>query len=239
MEPTLAVIRGGGRPDTYKNATGKRVVSVTTVTGRYDNKESLIAWAAKEAREGRDYKLTRDLAASTGTAVHDAIERFVSFGAVADPNFSELGEEQQAQAMLAYRAFERWFASEQPTITHAEMPIVNERLQVAGTIDAFGILRGKRTLLDWKTSNGIYAGHVVQVAAYGLLWEESHDKTDWPEQYAILRFGKDGTLHDRVWTPDEMRVARDAFEVWLAAYRLDAPLQKLLRQQRQTETGEE
>lgn len=235
VELPIEVVRGGGRPSTYKNAAGKRIVGVTTITGRFDNKEALIGWAHKEGKEGRDYAVTRDQAAATGTAVHDAIEAFVTYGAVTDPEFLDLEtEEQRHQAVLAYRSFLQWHAEVSPVITHAEMPIVNERLQVAGTIDAIGYLNGLRTLYDWKTSNGIYAGHVVQVGGYGTIWNEKHPD-DLIEQYAVCRFGKDGQRHAHVWAADEMQPARDCFEQWTAAYRIDAEVQKLLRKRRQSE----
>lgn len=238
IELSPTVIRGGGRPDTYKNVNGKRVVSVTTITGRYDNKESLIVWAARETREGRDYNITRDHAAATGTAVHAAIEDFVCYGGLGEPTFDELEtDEQKHQANLAFRSFVEWYGSACPIITHAETPLVNERLQVAGTVDAVGYLNGKRTLLDWKTSNGIYPGHIVQVAAYGTLWSEAFT-ADYIEQYAVLRFGKDGTRHEHAWTAEEMAKPAALFEKWLESYRLDSEVQKLLRKRTKSETKE-
>ena len=239
IDLTPTVIRGGGRPSTYKNASGKRVVSVTTITGRYDSKEALIGWAYKEGKEGRDYAVTRDQAAATGTAVHAAIEEFVCYGGFGEPSFDALDtDEQKHQATLAFRAFMDWYLSTSPVITHAETPLVNERLQVAGTIDAIGYLDGKRTLFDWKTSNGVYGGHVVQVGGYGTLWAEAFS-ADAIEQYAVLRFGKDGVRHAHAWSADEMKAPRALFERWVEAYRLDAEVQKLLRKRHHVEMKEE
>lgn len=223
------VIRGGGRPDTYKLANGKRAVSVTTITGRMDSKESLIHWAWKEGSEGRDYRESRDSAASVGTAVHDAIEEFAVAGSVAEPDFAQLADpDHRHQATLAYRAFAEWHGRECPAIRIAEFPIVNERLGVAGTIDALGWIGGKWTLIDWKTSNGIYNGHVVQVGGYVTLWNEA--RPEMPiEQCAILRFGKDGTRHEHVFSAAEMEPARELFEIWLSAYRMDAVIAKILK----------
>ena len=43
---------------------------------------------------------------------------------------------------------------------------------VGGTFDAL-LSHGRRVLAEWKTSNALYPEHLVQVRAYGALWEEA------------------------------------------------------------------
>lgn len=235
----IDIIRGGGRPakGAYKTADGKRVVSITTITGRYDAKDALIGWAWKEGKAGRDFKETRDDAATVGTAVHDAIEAFYTVGSIIDPTFEHLRtEEMKAQAVLAYGAFLKWDAMTKPTITHAEIPLVSESLKVGGCIDAIGLRDGRRIMHDWKTSNGIYAGHIVQVCGgYGLLWNEAFPN-DPIELYEVNRFGKDGSLYSHTWEANEVGPAQDQFKQWLGAYRLDAAVNKMLKH---TKEGDE
>ena len=68
-ETPAAVIRGGGRPDAYRGADGKKLPSVTTVLSRFKESGGLIRWAygqgqAKERGEINDLYDSRDAAAN-------------------------------------------------------------------------------------------------------------------------------------------------------------------------------
>jgi hypothetical protein len=60
---------------------------------------------------------------------------------------------------------------------HGVKPIVLEQLvyhssRFAGRMDFYGSIDGKLVVNDWKYSNGIWPGHVMQSAAYSVAWEE-------------------------------------------------------------------
>src|SRR4030095_9894977 len=73
--------RGGGlmaRPEGgYRLKDGTRVPGVTTISGKLKNTDALMAWAWREGKEGRDYKMTRDRAADAGSLAHRAVEAWV------------------------------------------------------------------------------------------------------------------------------------------------------------------
>ena len=104
--------------------------------------------------------------------------------------------------------------------------MVSERLRVGGTCDLVAMIGGRRTLLDLKTGKRLYPRELVQIAAYGMLWEELHP--DAPiERYSLLRLGKeDAAFTWRDGSAEEMTAARDAFEL---AVRMHGTMKRLGR----------
>ena len=54
----------------YKLADGTKVPGVTTVIGKLKDAGPLMYWAWQQGVEGKDFRETRDAAASAGTVVH-------------------------------------------------------------------------------------------------------------------------------------------------------------------------
>jgi hypothetical protein len=79
----------------------------------------------------------------------------------------------------------------QLVLEQSEIPLVSDTLRYGGTLDAIGQVGGERALIDFKTSNGTYADHVIQVAAYANLWSERFPEQPLEGGVHILRFGKD------------------------------------------------
>ena len=188
------IVKGSGRPDQYKNKEGNRLPSVTTILGRFKDSGPLLFWAfeqGKAAERGEIKKLydKRDEAAEIGTVAHDMAEAFIhKINPMECLRAAELPEEASHTALQAFEMFERWVEISNVEWTHTEVPVVSERLQVAGTIDAVANVAGKRCIVDFKTSKGIYPDYFVQVAAYADMWEEVHGEKI--EEIHILRFGK-------------------------------------------------
>ena len=67
---------------------------------------------------------------------------------------------------------------------------MSERHRYGGTPDAIGVVNNQLVLLDWKTSNGIYADHLIQLAAYGHLWNENYPDQPITGGFHLLRFSK-------------------------------------------------
>lgn len=221
--------RGRGRPDAYLNAKGEKVVGVTTVTGRYGDKGALINWAYKQGKAGVPLYASRDRAADIGSAVHDAIESYVH-GDRGEVDFSELADDSMREnAREAFASFLRWYRAYSVEIVATELPLISEAYQFGGTVDAIARIANSLSVLDWKTSSGIYSSMLVQVSAYGILWEENRPGQT-IEEYHVLRIGKEsGAFEHRGWTAARFGVAREAFIRQRAAYELDAPVALLLK----------
>lgn len=82
----------------------------------------------------------------------------------------------------------------------------------------------KIILLDWKTSNGIFPDHLVQLAAYKQLWNENNPDRLITEMH-LLRFAKEHAdfHHHRYANLDD---AWRQFEIFREAYEIDKQLKK-------------
>lgn len=212
----------------YRNAEGKRVPGVTTITSRFKESGGLIHWAWNEGMEGRDYRETRDAAADAGTIAHDAIFAHLH-GQLYDWPES-MHDMEDAKYRLAYAGFQEYLKWERQTkieIIAAEEPIVSETLQVGGTPDGIGTSEGEYGLLDWKTSNGLYADYLYQCGIYCEMVEEHYGFKI--GRLHILRLGKeDASFHHHSWARDSEKVVKaiEAFHMMRELYEIDKQVKR-------------
>lgn len=179
----------------YRLKDGTKVPSVTTVLNRFKDSGGLIHWAWKLGTEGKDYRDVRDAAADAGTLAHAAVDDWIHKRPVTFTGDPEVCK----RAETAFQAFLEWANQTQLVVTHTEMPLVSERFQFGGTFDAI-LVKGRRSMGDWKSSNAIYAEYLAQVAAYGILWEENFPEHPIDGGYHLLRFDKEyGDFHQHWW----------------------------------------
>lgn len=197
-----------------------RVPSVTTVLGRFKESGGLVHWAWEMGKQGKDYREVRDSAADSGTKAHEAVEQWIKKETVT----FEGPEDVVKKAKKSFDAFLEWADQTQLEITDTEVPLVSERYKFGGTLDAM-LIRGKRSLGDWKTSNKIYPEYLVQIAAYGLLWEENFPEKKIEGGYHLLRFDKEfGDFSHHWW--GELETAKKQFILLREAYELDKELKR-------------
>ena len=207
---------------------GTRVPGTTTIIGRFKESGALIDWAWKEGIAGRDYKKTRDAAANAGTLAHGLVEAWINGGeaaAIAYPLGQDL--DIAAKASQAYQAFREWADQTQLRVTHSELPLISEKYRFGGTIDSM-LVNGKLSLGDWKSSNAIYHDYLLQLAAYGILWEEHFPDQPITGGYHICRFSKTDADFEHRWF-GELEDAKEMFLHLRAAYDLDQKLRKRVR----------
>lgn len=212
----MATQKGG-----YHTKDGVKVPSVTTVLSRFKEAGGLIHWAWQLGKEGKDYRDVRDEAADCGTMAHEAVEHWIK-GLEWKWVYPE--QEKTKRAQKAYNAFLEWANQTQLKVTHTEVALVSEKHKFGGTLDAM-LIQGKRSLGDWKTSNKVYPEYLVQVAAYGILWEENFPDQPIEGGYHLLRFDKEyGDFHHSWWS--ELESAKRAFLLLREAYEIDKELKK-------------
>jgi hypothetical protein len=86
------------------------------------------------------------------------------------------------------QAFMEWYRTTRLSILESEIAVHSVVHRFAGTMDILAQVEGELTVLDLKTSNGIYDEYDMQVAAYAKAYEEMVGK---PVKSAwILRLGK-------------------------------------------------
>lgn len=216
---------GGGRPKGGGyTVNGKRVPSVTTIIARcaLGGCDGLMSWAASLAREGVDWREAREEAGNAGTIAHNAVEAWIR-----KEHFlwevQNGSEEAISRAKKAFEGFSEWAEQTNLTVTHTEIPLVSNVHLFGGTIDA-ALIKNLRSMGDWKTSNTFSIKFIIQLAAYGGLWNENFPDDPIVGGYHLCRFDKEyGDFSHRWWSELD-----DGFEAFLIMRRL-YELEKILR----------
>ena len=158
-------------PDSHEYILdGKRIPSVSEI----------LRFAFYEVY-GTEKDKAMDRAADRGVRIHRACEEIDRLGATdCDGNI--------LQYVSAYVQF---LKDHDVDWKYIEKPICNESGMFAGTLDRFGVVDGKTTLLDIKSTKSITGKHKLlystQLAAYGSCLSEYID------QFCILQLKPDGT----------------------------------------------
>lgn len=235
----MGTLKGG-----YHTKDGERVPSVTTVLGRFKESGALIHWAAGQSAEyikrellkieappaseiGRiceaakhAYRDVRDAAANAGTMAHEAVECWIR----KEPVTFEGPEDVCTKARQSFDAFLEWADQTQLEVTNTEVALISERHKFGGTLDAM-MVRGKRSLGDWKTSNAVYGEYLVQIAAYAILWDENFPDKPIEGGFHLLRFDKTyGDFKHHWWS--ELETAKRSFLLMRELYENDKELKK-------------
>lgn len=204
----------------YRLKDGSRVSGVTTIIGSNLgwSKNALMWWSWNEGKEGRDFRETSEKAADSGTLAHAMIEADIKGSP--QPDVSKYPPEVVSKAETSYLAWLEWSKDVQFHTLKSEMSLVSEVYQFGGTID-IALIKERKAILDLKTSGGIYADHLIQVAAYGKLYEENTG--DKIEAYYILRLDKETGGFGYHYFP-ELEAGWEAFKHLLALHNLKKKL---------------
>lgn len=130
----------------------------------------------------RDYV---DVLSRAGTCAHYMCECFLRGE---KPDLCSYSANEIELATMSFNKFQDWFIKEKPVIIASEADYISEALQYGGRIDLYAMLHDKRTLIDIKTSKGVYDDHFTQVAGgYRTLLIENDKPVD---IVIILRLGR-------------------------------------------------
>lgn len=215
----------------------ERLPSVTTILGRFKDSGALMKWAYTTGREhGRLEALGQEApaslyevsgkAADIGTAAHAMVEAFIKGGEPeAAQAYIELDIPGRERAMNAYKIYRDWQAMTRLEIVDQEMHLVSKAYRFGGTPDAIGLFKGELCLVDWKTSNAVYADYLLQLAAYRVLWEENNPDKPLTGGFHLCRFSKDhGDFSHHYYR--ELDKAWEMFKHLRTAYDFDRELKK-------------
>jgi len=164
----------------YRNKLGEKVPGNTTVIGSNLGWKTggLVHWAWDLGMKGQDYRKVRDEAGGVGTVVHSRIEAYIH----RRPQPSEtwfwdlLKDDEEATEKAVHAtdtailAFYEWEDTSKLEITGSEVPLVCECHQYGTTLDHPALVKGRRRIVEIKTSNGIYPDFWIQMSAQGHVW---------------------------------------------------------------------
>ena len=183
------------------------VLKETIEAEKYAEVRSLAESRWKLTEETAFWKSGKDLgteAADIGTMAHAWIEAHLR-GQDIDMKALPGGAQQAVGAFLG------WEKLHDLKVLKTEQTFYNCRLHYAGTADCVAMVDNELTLLDWKTSSGIYLEMAIQAWGYALA-DESENSERLYRQVAIGRFGKDGVAEVRLFKRNEfpgIEIARD------------------------------
>lgn len=203
----------------YKTSDGKRVPGATTVIGGNLgwNTQTLIAWARREALAGNDPEKVKQQAADVGTICHALVENHIKecMGVETDFDFDDYSKNDLDQAKVGFQAFLDWEQQVEPEYCHSELALVSDSHQFGGTADIVARIDDHMSLLDIKTSSGVYAEHKIQCSAYERLCNEHGMGVD---RVYILHLNKqDGTFTPH---PISQTVIEDGWEAFVSLLKL-------------------
>jgi len=211
----------------YRLKDGTRVPGVTTIIGRFKDSGGLLYWAFEQGQAYERGEISglydkRDEAADAGTWAHNLVETHIK--RAEPPPFDQIPENIKEQAIQGYENYLRWEKTTNMEIVSLETPMVSEIYKFGGTPDAM-MVGGKLAMGDWKTSNAIYPDHIIQLAAYKVLWEENHPDQPISGGFHLCRFSKEhGDFAHHFWS--ELDDAWEQFLLFRQAYDIDKKLKK-------------
>lgn len=192
----------------YKHKGEKlTIISVTGACGIVDKSRPLLIWATRLAKEFlldvlengqivntghieeavKQHQVKKDEAGSRGNEVHKFAEEYIK------GKNPELPKDEKV--LNGVTAFLSWIKENDVKFKESERMIYSKKHDFVGHLDAVAVIKGKTSLIDFKTSNGIYSTMCYQVAAYQLAYEEETGKGLTGPRY-IIRFDKDnGDFH--------------------------------------------
>lgn len=203
----------------YRNKAGQRLPGVTTVidSNLGWNKRALVHWANQQGLDGIDCREVTRQAADIGTLAHAMVEADLKgLDWTSLVRLDGVTDDMLDKATVAFRAWQEWKRLVNFELLACEHQLVSERLQVGGTIDV-AVVQTRRSIVDIKTSSAVYPEHRIQVAAYGMLWNENYP--DPIESYYLLRLDKNtGGFAYHYWP--ELQLEARAFECLAELHRL-------------------
>jgi hypothetical protein len=146
-------------------------VDGTTRALQYIPKPALVHWGAKLGREGKSPDKELKTAGRIGTIAHFLCQCDLLGW---EPDLSDCDGDEVKSAQIAFGAYRNWFEQSGLRPVAVEMQLVSECYRFGGTIDLIGLDEHEDlTLVDFKTSGGLYDSYDYQVAAYATLFEEN------------------------------------------------------------------
>ena len=104
------------------------------------------------------------------------------------------------------------------------MVLVNEEMQVGGTIDCIGRIDGELVIIDWKTAKYLYPEIKLQLAAYTYMYEHAQPKAK-IAYGLVMRFGKeDGKFHQHVVKREKLETGIEIFKALIKISQLKSKL---------------
>jgi genome maintenance exonuclease 1 len=171
-KPVITYNTDGGR--FYEIESGERFPSVTTILGKVLDKSGLDEW--RKAVGDEEATRITNRAARRGTALHEIAELYV----MNNPNFNTHPFYGMPSTQMLWNQVKPVLDARLNKVIAVEIPLYSKYLRTAGRCDLVGVFDGKRSIIDYKTTNWAkdmdrLEGYFVQESIYAIMFEEVYD----------------------------------------------------------------
>ena len=124
---------------------------------------------------GHNSEIIAQKAAYEGTQVHNAAEKFINGEEInwLDEKGTVLYNLDVWKMILKFAEFWNTY---KPELIATEYHLFSDQYEYAGTADLVVKINDKVWLLDIKTSNSLHTSYGLQLAAYAMAWNETHNQ---------------------------------------------------------------
>src|SRR3990167_1031790 len=144
-------------------------LSSTTILDVYPKGYGYIQWL-KSFGVNADQIMKQ--AGEQGSKIHDAIDRFLKGEEIKWINEDNEINYTVEEWIMLMRFFDFW-TKYKPKVIAQEQSLLSEKLGFGGTADLVCEMNNEIWLIDYKSTNGIYKSHELQVASYAMLWNNT------------------------------------------------------------------
>jgi hypothetical protein len=187
--------------DPVAGIVDKRLRGVTTYLGIKDKSTGLVPWATRAAglylvdkiRAGQQiteedvihavnlHRALKDEAAETGKVTHAWCQSFIEYKLGRSEVKPVLPESKPV--LLGVNSFLEFVIQHNVEFVDTELIVYHREEQYIGFMDALATVNGALSVIDLKTSNGLYNTALAQMSAYAKAYEREHrDSTPYVSQ---------------------------------------------------------
>ena len=155
----------------FYRRNGEYYPSVTSVLNYFPKNQFFHSWL-KDV--GHNSDIIASKAANEGTQVHTAIEEFLQGNEI--QWIDEYGNAKyNLDVWKMILKFADFWNTHKPELIASEYHLFSDTHEYAGTTDIIVRLNNQVWLLDIKTSNSLHTSYDLQLAAYAVAWNETHN----------------------------------------------------------------
>ena len=158
----------------YKVPNGEMLESITTALGNQPGKkEGLMKWR-RRVGDAEANRISRK-ASGRGTAVHSIIEDYLN-------NTEDPCKDRMPDAVVMFKQLQPILNKSISKVYMQEAPLWTYKYRLAGRVDCVADIKGKLTVVDFKTSMRLkkrewVTDYFLQTAAYSHMIEEMYGET--------------------------------------------------------------
>lgn len=154
----------------YQTTSGERFPSVTTMLSATVDKSGLNEWRDRVGEEEALHVMRRS--GTRGTAMHNMCEKYL----LNDPTYNR-GVMPSVQVL--FNQVRPVLDARVDLVMATEIPMFSRHLRLAGRCDVVGRFDGKRSIIDYKTTNwakdmDMLESYFIQEACYAIMFEECY-----------------------------------------------------------------